>query len=511
MISEPILQLEQAIKVAQFLGNTQRSRRFSRASQFYWGNQYEDLYDWEDDVALEKKKPKVHIRLVKDAVDDAAAHLFGEGQKPEFSVEKLPGDIEINNGEEGEENENKKRLDEINSILSDLMKGSGLDDELLEIARLGNLHGTVAVGFHVFDDRVDVEVIKVADTKPTFGRDDRRRAVELDIGFRELLELDERWLEVQEDRDTGEEKRYHHRRIWKPNEIVEFKPIEEEGREVEDAEQLDWTVDPERTVEHELGFVPAVWIQNLPVSGDIDGQAIVEEPERKIEEEINYTLSQTGRALRYNQEPQPVFKDVRNFDYKSPVKRSADQVLSIESTKDGNAEADLLELQGAGVGQVKEYVSKLRDFFRAITRSTRQDPEKKGQAISGAALKRLLRPLLMLIGQERGQYGPKISRLLEKMLEALTGEKYTVSASWPDIVKLTPQDKLQVVQIAMSAKRSGLVTKQKAVELIAPLFGVEDVVEFMEELEEEEAFEQSGGTQGVAETVAQQAAELENL
>jgi hypothetical protein len=503
--------LRRALYLVNYLGYTQRSRRFNRASQYYWGKQYDHLDDWQDDKPLEEKAPKVKMRLTKSAVDQVNAHLFGEGRKPSFEIESLPNeasagdtDDEAEEGESDEGGDESERLSELNQMLTKLEDDSRLRAQLPELGRLGNLHGTVAVGFHLVDGRFDIEVLHAADAYPTFGYDDRQRAAELGVDFDDLLELDEYWREVDESIDGRETYRLH-RRTWGPDRTVEYQPIELEGSEIEDARELDWQVDEGRTVQHDLGFVPVEWIQNIPVAHDWDGRPAVDEAEFELEDEINYTLSQTGRGIRYNQEPQVVFTDVQGLDRGGPVQRGSKETIALESGMESSASAELLEMDGTGAERALAYVDKLRSFFREVTQTVQHDPEQFAGALSGTALKRLLRPLVALVGLERPQYGEALSRLLEKMLKAETGTWHDVTVAWPEVVELTASEMAQVVKVARDALNAGIVTKRTAVQLIAPLVGIDDVDSYLETLEEEAGTEQAGGTQSVAEQAFQEA------
>lgn len=508
LTAAPVQKLRKALETMAFIGATKRSREFSARSARYFARQYDDLEDWSDEGRLEDKAPNLRIRLTKIAIDQINAHLFGVDKKPRFEVESPTSD-------EGEDDDGEEDDSDLGSRVSELYGESGLRRQLPEVGRLGNLHGTVGVGFHVVEGEIDVEIIHAADSRPTFGRDDRRRAARRGIDFDDLLELDERWLEVDEDPTTGEETRVLHRRRWTPDRTVEYEPIELEGDEVEDAEDLTWIPDDDRTTEHGLGFVPVEWIKNLPLAHDIDGQAIVGDAEFDLEDEINYQLSQTGRALRYNQEPQPYFKNVDGVSREETIRRGSKNPLNLMgASRDAEPDVGLLEMDGAGTDAALDYVDQLSRFFREATKTIRHDPEKLKGALSGVALKRLLRPLIGVVGEERAQYGPKLARLLEKMVAAVDGDEIwgQLSPSWPAPVELTPQERLQAIQAALRLYRSGLATKRKAVELVSSIIDVEDVDAFLEKLEAEEARNAARGTQPAPEDVARDAeSDLEGL
>lgn len=469
------------------LGKSQRSRSFDRASKYYWGRQYDHLEPWDtdDEVKLRDKQPAVRVRLTKQVVDTVTAHLFGEGRAPQWKIDAMPGELEDG------ETENAEGLRDANASLQEVVRASSLDDQLNELGRLAGLNGTVGIAFHLVDGRLDTEVLRLSDATPTFGRDDRARAIERGIDFDDLLELDEYWRSFEVDTVTGEERELWWRRRWELDRTVEFEPIDVSEIDTLDGEalaQLEWVEDDEATVVHELGFVPVEWIKMLEVTNDIDGPPLVDEAEYALEDEVNYTLSQMGRAIRYNGEPKVVFTDVDNIN-RDAVKVGSQHTWLVQSnpTKNSPAGVEMLELSGEGQRVGFEYVEKLRKVLHEIARVVVHDPEQWAGTLSGTALKLMLAPMVALINDVRPQFEKRLSRLLSKMLRALGEGEFTVSATWPPIVESTPVDLIQIVTSVQQAFEGGLITKRTAVSHLAAHFGIDDVDQYLEQLDQETA------------------------
>ena len=65
-------------------------------------------------------------------------------------------------------------------------------------------------------------------------------------------------------------------------------------------------IDEARTVHHGLGFVPLVWVRNLPgpsATGDANDGACTFRAAIETQIEIDYQLSQAGRGLKYSSDP----------------------------------------------------------------------------------------------------------------------------------------------------------------------------------------------------------------
>ncbi len=113
--------------------------------------------------------------------------------------------------------------------------------------------------------------------------------------------------------------------------------------------------DAARTVQHGLGFVPLVWIRNLPGGIAPDGACTFRAAvETGIE--IDYQLSQAGRGLKYSSDPTLLIKEPAGLE--GELVRSAGNALVVSEKGD----ARLLEIGGTAAGAVLDYVRMLREL-----------------------------------------------------------------------------------------------------------------------------------------------------
>ena len=115
-------------------------------------------------------------------------------------------------------------------------------------------------------------------------------------------------------------------------------------------------IDPERTVRHGLGFVPLVWIRNLPgisSTGDPAEGACTFRPAIETQIEIEYQLSQAGRGLKYSSDPTLLIKEPATGD--GEIVKGAGNALVVSEKGD----ARLLEIGGTASAAVMEYVRAL--------------------------------------------------------------------------------------------------------------------------------------------------------
>jgi hypothetical protein len=127
-------------------------------------------------------------------------------------------------------------------------------------------------------------------------------------------------------------------------------------------------VDGQRTVRHGLGFVPLVWIRNLPGGDDIDGACTFRSAvETNIE--IDYQLSQAGRGLKYSSDPTLLIREPAGSD--NEMIRGGGNALVVSEKGD----AKLLEIGGTASAAVIEYVRTLREFALEGVHGNRASPD----------------------------------------------------------------------------------------------------------------------------------------
>lgn len=417
---------------------------------------HEEKTDGNEYVPLRKRKPSVRYNLSRIVVQDSIALLFGEGHFPAVRL--------------ADQDQAQK--------LAALLKSAKLPQVMSEAAMIGSV-GSVAVLLRVLDGRVFFDAMATRFLTPRW----EPKAPDTLLDVTELYSVEGRALRDQgytiaED-DLGS--RFWFRRVWDTQAERWFVPVKRK-----DGEQPTWTEDKDNTVEHGLGFVPMVWIKNLPGGDKIDGcctfRAAIED-----QIEIDYQLSQGGRGLKYSSDPLLLIKEPASPD--SQFVRSASNALIVEEKGD----AKLLEINGSAVSAVIEYVKALREMALESVHGNRSNADKLSAAQSGRALELLHQPLIWLADELRTSYGengvlPLVRMVMEASrkipLRTLT-EKIPKFAEdeptlkWPPWFIPTGQDKTAEATALKTLGDSGHISRETAVTSIAPLFDVEDVDEEM--------------------------------
>lgn len=466
--------LEREVRLAMALAMTEREARFNEAAKRYHGKQYDDLEEWTEKACagLYQRKPKINARVTRLAVGTVNDYLFGAGNGPTFAVvDDLDDEQRLGLNEPGSD---------LDARVSELHRTSGLASLQVEIGRLGLQNGTVAVGFHYLRSpgetrgRFVCEIIAVARSVETLARDDLEAAIKYGLDLDELARLDEQWRTLRRDPETGREAEYLHRRVWTPERIDVYKPINLEG--VADPDELTWSIDT--TTEHGFGFVPVVWIPNgSMIAHDSEGEPLVGEAEYTLEDDVNYTLSQASRGVSYNQEPTLVFTNVSGADAGGTIERGGSATLTVspDLASTQNADAKLLELNGTGQRVAHDHARLVWNMFFQLCRVVIHDPQNFAGALSGVALERLLQPTLQVVRGVRAGYGDGLARLLSYMLRVEGAPRdVQVVAGWPRLVEPTVAEIEAGVRGLTAARLEGLLAERDAVRLAAALFGVDE-------------------------------------
>jgi hypothetical protein len=241
-------------------------------------------------------------------------------------------------------------------------------------------------------------------------------------------------------------------------------------------------VDQARTVRHGLGFVPIVWIRNLPGGYDIDGGCTFRSAvETNIE--IDYQLSQAGRGLKYSSDPTLLIREPAFAD--NEIIRGGGNALVVSEKGD----AKLLEIGGTAAAAVIEYVRTLREFALEGVHANRASPERLSGAQSGRALELMNQGLIWLADNLRVAYGRGMLQIARMLVEASNlyqiradGDMIApldlssrITLSWPRWYAPGSQDRQADAQTLQTLVDAKLLSRETAVRSIADVYAIQDV------------------------------------
>jgi hypothetical protein len=445
---------------------------------------HQEMSESHEYVPLRSRRPSVQYALCRLVVDDSVSLLFSEGHFPSAETED----------------------EAVKESLADIAKDLRLNEVMLETAVVGST-GSVALHLRIlqqadgksFRPFVDVKHTRYLTPEYNPAAPDVLHCVHekyktkgqalKDLGY--AIKDDElnTWFWFARDWDAAAE-------IW-------FLPWKMSTTEETQGEISPYTVDTARTVIHDLGFVPWIWIRNLPgklkllefhpgrpSSGNairyskIDGACTFAGAIDAMIE-IDYQLSQVGRGLKYAMDPLLLLKEPAAPQDGGFVKSGGNAMVV---GKDGDGK--MLEIGGTAFTVVMDYVRALREYALESVHGNRTDPQKLSTAQSGRAMELMNQALIWLADKLRVSYGEGAMLSLLKMVVAahgkfpltIKGQKMMaikpdteITLRWPRWYAPTAQDRQAIANTLKMHADAGHISRQTAVSSIAADFDVEDV------------------------------------
>lgn len=438
-----------------------RAARISALRRVIDGTLYDELQhpfhteksDAGEYVPVRERRPSVRYALCRLVVDDSVSMLFSEGHFPEVDCEDKP----------------------TQEALTKVIKESALNEVLIDAATRGSV-GSAAIMFRVIESRVFFEVMETEYLTPTWNP----QAPDMLLKVTERYKVKGKVLAAggytipTDERDAD----FWFQREWDANAETWFMP-----QKVGDEKEM--AVDAARTVTHKLGFVPVVWVRNLPGGDKIDGACTYPPEAIDANIEIDYLLSQGGRGLKYSADPTLLIKEPATGTDGSMVRGAGNAI-----TVGPDGDAKMLEINGTAVTALMDYVRMVRELALESAHGNRANADKISAAQSGRAQEMLNQSLIWLADKLRISYGEgALLALLGMVVKASDkiaiafkdGSKVgklfkdkPVSLRWPAWYPATATDRQSEATTLVVLKNGGIMSQETAVKTIAPEYDVED-------------------------------------
>ncbi len=406
-----------------------------------------------DYIPLRLRRPSVRYPLARIVVDDSISLVFSEGHFPTIDCDDR----------------------RVRAAFADLVRETALNQVMMEAALRGSI-GSVAILFRVLRGRVFFSVLETPYLTPEWdpmAPDELLRVSErYKVPGRELLARGHEGLDANAE--------YWFRRSWDKDEETWFlpQPVAAPPRAP--------LRDEARSMRHGLGFVPMVWVKNLPGGPDgvdsVDGACTFRAAvETSIE--IDYQLSQAGRGLKYSSDPTLLIREPAGAE--GEIVRGGGNALIVSEKGD----ARLLEIDGTASAAVIEYVRTLREFALEGVHGNRASPERLSAAQSGRALEMMNQGLVWLADNLRVSYGDALLKLARMVVRAsgryplrVLGqpiepipETVRFGLIWPRWYAPTSEDRGRDAQTLRTLRETGLISQETAVKTLADVYDIEDV------------------------------------
>jgi hypothetical protein len=398
-------------------------------------------------IPLRDRQPSVRYPLSRVVVEDSVALLFSEGHFPAVHSDNTS----------------------VSQALGAILTDARINAVMVEAARRGSV-GSVAVLLRVLRGRIFLQVLDTLYLTPVWDP----------LAPDELLCITERYKVSGKDliargyQVDDPQITYWFERCWNSESELWYVP-QPYGYDV--TPEIDTT----RSVHHGLGFVPLVWIRNLPGGDEIDGASTFESC-IETSFEIDYQLSQAGRGLKYSSDPTLLIKEPAGFD-QTMVKGAANALIVSEQ-----GDAKLLEINGSAAQVVIEYVRALREFALEAMHGNRADASRLSTPASGRALELMNQGLVWLSDNLRISYGEGALLPLCRMIVRASsiypiraGDKvYTelpsymlLTLRWPSWYPVDSADRQRDVATILSLIDAKQVSREEGVRLLAQFAGID--------------------------------------
>jgi hypothetical protein len=404
-------------------------------------------------IPLRNRRPSVRYALCRIVVEDSVSLLFSEGHFPTIDCADRT----------------------VRTVLADIAKETRLNLAMTEAAIRGAI-GSVAILMRVLRGRVFFDVLDTTYLTPEWDPqepDTLRRVTEKYRVPGEVLATN--GYDVADSNID-----YWFTRRWDSDAEIWFVPAPVTS-------SFEPAIDPIRSVQHGLGFVPIVWIRNLPgpsSTGDPADGACTFRAAIETQIEIDYQLSQAGRGLKYSSDPTLLIKEPATTD--SEIVKGAGNALVVSEKGD----AKLLEIGGTASAAVIEYVRTLRELALESVHGNRANADRLTAAQSGRALELMNQGLIWLADNLRISYGEGALLSLARMVLRASHvyQLYVMgcgvpvldvaarlSLKWPHWYPATSDDRQKDAQTLSTLATAGHISRESAVKAIADTYDIEDV------------------------------------
>lgn len=404
-------------------------------------------------IPLRQRRPSVRYPLARIVVDDSLSLLFGDGHFPTVECSDPL----------------------VRGVLGDVVRDSALNAVMLEAARTGSV-GSVAVWLRVLRGRVFFAVLDTRFLQPEWDPQEPDRLLRVS----ERYKVAGRVLLSRGYDECEPQSLYWFERQWDADGETWFVPQRVGGPPCEKLPDL------ARSVRHGLGFVPIVWIRNLPggpggsegPDGSCTFQCAIE-----TTIEIDYQLSQAGRGLKYSSDPLLLIREPAAPD--GSLVRGGGNALVVGA----NGDAKLLEINGTAAQAVIDYVRTLRELALEGVHGNRANADRLSAAQSGRALELMNQGLLWLADRLRVSYGAGLLQLAAMVVRAshafplrVLGEAVPpldvtarLTLRWPRWTPASADDRSRDAQTLQTLTAANLMSRETAVKAIADVYDVDDV------------------------------------
>lgn len=409
-------------------------------------------------VKLKDRRPSSRSNLCRVVVDNSVSLLFSEGHFPTVDCDDRDTALALNK----------------------LIKEIKLNQTFVNAATVGSV-GSVAIFLRIIKNRVFVDVMSTQYLTPVWQADapDTLQAVQERFKVKGA-DLKAQGYTIADDDLTAT---FWYGRDWTDQTENHFLPLKIDGDMSGVPDSDAFKPDLDKTVSHNLGFVPVVWVKNLPNGDNIDGGCTFKAAIDTMIE-IDYLMSQGSRGLRYSSDPTLVIKD-NSLDDGNIIKGGGN---ALKIAPEGDAK--MLEINGSASVAMEGWIKMLREQALESIHGNKASNDKVAAAQSGRAMELLNQALIWVADKLRISYGEgALLDLLNMIVLAADkhglvnkkGEKITLNSKadlslrWAKWYSPTATDRQADAVAVVTLTEGAILSQETATKAIADEYDIEDV------------------------------------
>jgi len=242
-----------------------RARELAELERWHDGTQYEGQPDWftATENALFERAPCIVYPFARSAISSHVDLVLGDGRFPIVSAGLIEADSPLDGEDEDADDDDRAMLDR---FIVETMRQSKFERAARHALSAAMHSRSSCLIFGARNGKLFVDLVKSRWCEPENDDDGAVTKLVIQYPYTQAKQRDDGHWELRaylfrREIDDESDKTYY------PHELGK-------GRQVE------WVVDPSRTVTHGLGFCPVVWYafeKGCGVEGRIDGKAIHED------------------------------------------------------------------------------------------------------------------------------------------------------------------------------------------------------------------------------------------
>jgi hypothetical protein len=436
-----------------------RNPKLEILDAYYERRQYNHLVPWDHEegadgshVPVRCRRPRINASIAKNICTRVNSKLLGHSVFPTFKVEDEPDDTEF---------------------IKAIMKASKMRSRLIEPGKRILGAGSGFVRFWIAGGQFKMKFYFSKFCYPVFAESGELESLTVKYIYEDKKDLDF---------DGRPKQKWYKLELGQVSEILYDNPLYDPDKK-EDPEFKEVA-----RVDHGLGFVQGEWFRTAEIDDSPDGISLFEDGTDFIDE-MCYSLSQSSRAVSYNQDPQLIISNMDEEELDGLI-RSAMKAWNLGK----GGEAKFLESNLNGVKVAQEFRDKVHLYMQQDARLVLLDPEKVvGSAQSGKAMEVLHGPMVDLVNEIRPLFEESIRNLILKMSVAVliagrqgidipitipagyVPQSLELLAKWPPIFPMTIEDLQKKVGVGASAAAGNVISRETVTRWLAEDFGVDDV------------------------------------